>query len=76
MSGGRVPRKASLCQEDRLPVSTYEQAVRRLVQYRVDEAVSDDAYSLAVEIVSDVFWKSDRRVRRDVIVAAREIGVI
>ena len=76
MPAGRVPCKAYLWQEVRLPISTYEQAVRRLVQYRVDEAVSDEAYFLAVEIVSDVFWKSDRRVRRDVIVAAREIGVM
>lgn len=71
---GRVYRKPSLQQQDRLPVSSYEEAVRRLVVLRADEAVTDDAYSVAVELVADIFWRSDRRVRRDAMIAAREIG--
>lgn len=72
---GRVYRKPSLQQHDRLPVSSYEEAVRRLVCIRADEAVPDVAYDAAVEIVADIFWRADRAVRRDVMVAAREIGV-
>ena len=71
----RVFRKPSLQQQDRLPVSTYDEAVRRLVMFRCDQAISDDAYDLAIRVVSDIFWVSYIRLRRDVIVAARQIGV-
>lgn len=71
----RIPRKSSLQQHDRLPVSTYDEAVARLVQLRCDETVSDDAYDVAVELVADIFWLSDKRLRADVMKAAREIGV-
>ncbi len=72
----RVHTKPSLQQQDRLPVSTYEQAVNRLVQIRLDEGVTDDAYDLAVTIVADIFWISDKRLRRDVVVASRLLQAI
>lgn len=71
----RVYRKPSLQQEDRLPVSSYEEAVRRLVQIRDYEAVTDEAYDLCVSLVADIFWIADKRVRRDVIAAAKLLGV-
>lgn len=70
----RVPRKPSLQQRDRLPVATYEEAVRRLVCYRLDEALPDEGYDALVEIVADIFWASDRKLRSDVIAALRQIG--
>lgn len=70
----RVHRKPSLQQADRLPISTYEDAVRALVVYRQDESITDEAYFLAVEIVADIFWTADKRVIRDVLVASAEIG--
>lgn len=75
MNVARVFRKPSLQQEDRLPVSSYEEAVRRLVEIRCDESLPDAAYDVAVKLVADIFWHHDNRVRRDVILAAREIGV-
>ena len=71
----RIPRKGSLQQFDRLPISSYEEAVQRLVEIRCDEAVSDDAYDVAVNLIADIFWHSDKKVRRDALLAAREIGV-
>lgn len=71
----RVPRKASLQQIDRLPVSSYEEAIQRLVIIRCDKRLTDDAYDVAVELVADIFWQSDKKVRRDALLAAREIGV-
>jgi len=71
----RVYRKPSLQQEDRLPVSTYDEAVRNLVCLRNREDLTDDSYDLAIQIVADIFWVRDKRLRRDVIVAAREIGL-
>lgn len=73
MTGARVYRKPSLQQQDRLPVSSYEEAVRFLVFKRCDPTVSDDTYSALVEITADIYWRQDRIVRRDVIVASREI---
>lgn len=58
----------------RLPISKYEQAIRRLVRVREDESLSDDAYAVAVELVADIYWLTDSRVRRDVILAAKELG--
>lgn len=69
----RVPVKPSLQQEDRLPCETYEQAVDRLVQYHVTDTISDEAYDLAVKLVADIFWQTDKRVRRDVFVATRKL---
>lgn len=71
----RVYRASSLTQQDRLPVSTYDEAVRRLVQVRFDHSIPDAAYNLAVELVADIFWRNDKTVRRDVRVACRELGV-
>lgn len=76
MGMARVYRKPSLQQEDRLPVGTYDQAISRLVTIRIDESLSDEAYDVAVTIVADIFWATDKRVRADVIKAAREIGVL
>lgn len=71
----RVFRKPSLQQQDRLPISTYDEAVRRLVEIRCDETLPDEAYDTAVSMVADIFWQTDKRVRRDVVVEARKIGV-
>lgn len=71
----RVYRAPSMTQQDRLPVSTYDEAVRRLVQIRFDQSVPDAAYDLAVELIADIFWRNDKTVRRDVRVACRELGV-
>lgn len=76
MGMARVYRKPSLQQEDRLPVGTYDQAIGRLVTIRIDESLPDEAYDVAVTIVADMFWATDKRVRADVIKAAREIGVL
>ena len=73
MTVARVFRKPSLQQEDRLPVSSYEEAVRALVFIRCDETVSDHAYDLVIKIVADIFWVNDNKLRRDVHVASREI---
>jgi len=70
----RVPRRPSLQQEDRLPVSTYDEAVWRLVQIRCDNRVGDYAYDVAVQLVADIFWLSDKRVRSDAMKAARTVG--
>ena len=76
MGMARVYRKPSLQQEDRLPVGTYDQAIARLVTLRIDESLPDEAYDVAVTIVADIFWATDKRVRADVIKAARDIGVL
>jgi hypothetical protein len=74
MGKARLYRKPSLQQEDRLPVGTYDQAVNRLLYIRADESVPDEAYDVAVTIVADIFWATDKRVRSDVIKAARQMG--
>lgn len=70
----RVPVKPSLRQQDRAPISTYDEAVRHLVTLRINPALSDDAYDVAVALVADIFWRTDNKVRRDVRVACKEIG--
>ena len=70
----RVYRKPSLQQEDRLPVSSYDEAVRRLVCIRLDDSIPDDAYDLACALVADIFWRPDKIVRADVVKASRQIG--
>lgn len=69
----RVWRKPSLQQQDRLPVSSYDEAVRRLVMLRCDPDIFDATYDVAVNLVADIFWMTDTRVRRDVRVASREL---
>ena len=71
----RIPRKPSVQQYDRLPISTYEEAIQRLVEIRCDQTVTDDGYDVAVNLIADIFWQSDKKVRRDALIAAREIGV-
>ena len=71
----RIPRKASLQQDDRLPISSYEEAIQRLVEIRCDQTVTDDGYDVALKLIADIFWQSDKKVRRDALIAAREIGV-
>jgi hypothetical protein len=74
MGMARLYRKPSLQQEDRLPLGTYDQAIGRLLTIRADESLPDEAYHVAVTIVADIFWATDKRVRADVIKAAKEIG--
>lgn len=69
----RIPTDTRIRQADRQPVSTYYQAVWRLVALRADPELDDAGYDAAIKIVADVFWMDDRAVRRDVIKAAREI---
>ena len=69
----RTPVRARIRQPERAPISTYENAIWRLVQYRADESLDDAAYDLAVTLVADIFWRTDTCVRRDVRKAAREI---
>lgn len=71
----RKPRKPSLCQEDRLPVETYENAVWALVKARLDPDLTDHCFDHMVKLVADVFWQPDKRVRADVIIASREVGL-
>ncbi len=47
-------------------MSTYEQALWRLVQWQVSERYAYAEFDLAVQIVADVFWLSDAKVRADV----------
>lgn len=73
MTVARVFRKPSLQQEDRMPVSSYEEAVGVLVFIRCDETIPDHAYDKMVKLVADIYWERDIKVRRDVHVASREI---
>ena len=75
MTLARVYRAPSLQQEDRVPLSSYEDAVGRLVTLRIDASVTDEAYDMCVKLIADVFWQSDKRVRRDVRVTASKWGV-
>lgn len=69
----RIPVRARIRQPERAPISTYENAIWRLVQYRADETLDDAAYDLVVTLVADIFWRTDVCVRRDVRKAAREV---
>ena len=75
MTPGRVYRRPSLQQQDRLPVSSYEEAVRSLVCLRCDVTLSDESYDVAVRLIADIFWRNDLRVRRDARVASKDLGV-
>ena len=57
----RKPRKSSLQQDDRLPVSTLEQAVNRLVSYRQNPDITQDAYDLVIKFAADLFWLTEYR---------------
>ena len=48
--------------KDRLPISTLEKAIWRLVQYYEDETVTPEAYSMARAVIADIFWVTERRV--------------
>ncbi len=52
-------------QEDRPPIRSYEQALWRLTQAEVSERYTGAQLDLAVELVADVFWVSDKKVRHD-----------
>lgn len=70
----RVPSRPRLRQADRGAISSYEQAVWRLVALREDPEITDFAYDTAVNLMADVFWCSDFALRRDVRKAAAQIG--
>lgn len=70
---GRVFRKPSLQQEDRLPIDRYEDAIARLALLRCHPSMTDAAYDLLIKLTADIYWVNDLRVRRDVIVASREL---
>ena len=72
---GRVFRKPSLQQQDRLPCSSYDDTLWRLVQIRCDQSVTDEAYYLTVKLVADIYWRSDRRVIADVRKLANQVEV-
>ena len=69
----RVPAQRTLRQADRSPISTYEQAVWRLVALREDPEINDVAYDVGVKLIADIYWRSDNVVRRDAIKLAREL---
>ena len=71
----RKPRRPSLAQEERLPVETYENAIWALVKARLDPDLTDHGFDHMVKLVADVFWQPDKRVRADVIIASREVGL-
>lgn len=58
----------------REPLATYEKAVWRLAQYDLGEGYTPDQLDLAVQIVADVFWLSDAKVRHDLKKAVRSIA--
>lgn len=72
----RVYKYPSMRQQDRLPISTYEEALGRLVALRVDDRVSDDAYYLVAQMVADIFWLKDQKVIADAAKAVRAMGVV
>jgi len=69
----RIPVRARLRQPDRAPISTYENALLRLVEVRADQEVDDAAYDLAISLVADIYWQTDLCVRRDVRKLARDV---
>ena len=63
-------------QSNRAPLNTYENAIWRIVQYVVQETHGETEIGLAVEVVADLFWVSDSKVRHDVNKAARGLGFV
>lgn len=57
-------------------LARYDEAVRRLVQFRADPTCSDETYAACLEIVADINWTNEARVRADVRKAAGEIEVL
>lgn len=74
MKHQRAPLRPSLQQAERRPLATYDQAVNRLVTLSLSEDVTDEAYDLAVQVLSDVFWETETKMRADVIKARKVIG--
>ncbi|ARC90672.1 hypothetical protein [Rhodovulum sp. MB263] len=62
-------------QADRAPLQTYEQAIWRLVQSVVSEKFDAAQIDLAVDIVADVFWVTDKKVLEDVAKASSGLGL-
>lgn len=58
---------------DREPLATYEQAVWRLVQFAA-AGKSVEQTDLATQVVADLFWFSESKVRHDVSKALRSLG--
>lgn len=52
-------------QEDRPPIRSYSQALWRLTQAEVSGLYTSSQLDLAVQIVADVFWVSDKKVTHD-----------
>lgn len=69
----RTPVRARIRQPERAPISTYENAIWRLVLICADEILDDAAYELAVTLVAEIFGRTDVCVRRDVRKAALQI---
>lgn len=55
------------------PIATYEQAIRRLVRFLVAEKCTPEQLDLAVQIVADIWWLSDEKVRHDMQKSSREL---
>lgn len=69
-----VPKKNSLKQQDRLPVETLEQAVGRITARRIAAGWSAQTYDEVIQIVADIFWITDKDLRKKVLVASKQIG--
>ena len=69
----RIPQERSLTQADRSPISSYEQAVWRLVALREDPEITDFAYDVGVKLIADIYWRTDTLVRRDAMVLAKQL---
>lgn len=68
-----APITPRLKQADRPPVSTYQEALARLVVLADKPGQTREAYADLVELVADLFWKTDVQVRRDMILLRRAV---
>ena len=68
----RIPMERSIRQADRSPVSSYEQAVWRLVALREDPK-SRIAHMTSASLIADIYWRTDTVVRRDAMVLAKQL---
>lgn len=59
----------------REPLATYEQAINRLSFFEVAQGHTPEQLNLAVQIVADMFWFSDAKVRHDMQKATRALDV-
>jgi len=64
---------SEMTQPNRDPIGSYERAVWRLVSFQIADGAADQELDYAVQIVADVFWLSDAKVRHDMRRAAAEI---